>query len=296
MSRLIQYSLALVFGLSMFVLDDHLESYTQYVCVGLILIFGIPHGALDHKIHQTTNNNSKLGKYIVKYLLIAGAYIVWWLIDPFKALFFFILLSSYHFGQEILQEHGIKRVSLISSMIWGLAILGAPMIYDFQEVSAFISTITSTDLGSISGVNSKIISGSIYLIALFDLLVKYKKEEITSSSASSLIIFLLTIITLHLSLDFVVAFTLYFVFFHSLNAFKHQYRWLSNKYRNYSMKKFVTDLLGFAVLAVIGIIFILWILDPEDNVSLITLFFVLVSLITLPHAITLDQLYRIWRN
>jgi hypothetical protein len=59
------------------------------------------------------------------------------------------------------------------------------------------------------------------------------------------------------------------------------------------MKNFIFDLLPFSVLAVIGLGFLFLFVKPSDMTMVIGYFFIFASLLTLPHAITFDQFYRI---
>ncbi|MEO1255495.1 MAG: Brp/Blh family beta-carotene 15,15'-dioxygenase, partial [Bacteroidota bacterium] len=185
-----------------------------------------------------------------------------------------------------------KSFGLLSSIVWGSVILIAPMILDFHEVSFFIATITEVELPIFDSYLRFGIPLFLLVCAFGNLVFHFKRKRIEKQGVINMLSFLAIIMLLHLLLDFIVAFTLYFVFFHSLNAFKHQYHWLKSHTENYSVKRFIKDLAGFGLLAVVGIILILVVIQPENQTSLITLFFILVSLITLPHAITLDQFYK----
>ncbi len=292
MFQLVQY-VGVVFGaILLFFLDGVDNTYSTVFCLLLILLVGVPHGAVDHKIHRSTSDQRSLVRYVITYLLIAAGYTLWWLVDPAKALFIFFVLSAYHFGQELLEDIAVKNRQLIHSLLWGSIILIAPIFFDPQEIDPYFSLVTGFSISSGIPIQSGYIALLIYLIMLIYLTYYYIKNEIDFAQVVKLLSFVAINSILHLLLDFVLAFTLYFVFFHSFNAFKHQYQWLSARSKNYHFKQFVKDLAKFSSAAILGIILLLWLIKPESQASLILLFFILISVITLPHAITLDQFYK----
>lgn len=292
MFRIIQYGLACAIG-SIFLAFSLTTELINSICLVFILLFGIPHGGVDHLIHTSTTSESNVFKYIVKYLLIAGGYIIWWLIDPSKALFIFIVLSAYHFGQEFMADMHIKGQNVILNLIWGSLILIGPLVFSYHEIAVYLQIIIPDLPDEISPsfkYSFPIISiilaiGSVFWINHY--------QNLTSRRIYQIGIFLSLIFISHVLLPFIPAFTIYFILFHSTNAFKHQYSWLKSNKDNYSFGKFIIDLIGFSMLAILGILSLLWILKPEDQAVLVTYFFILTSLITLPHAITLDQFYRL---
>ena len=73
------------------------------VCLFLILILGISHGALDNikgkKLLKLLGYKSTVSFYLA-YILISLLVIVFWLIFPNIVLFLFLVVASYHFGKE----------------------------------------------------------------------------------------------------------------------------------------------------------------------------------------------------
>ena len=73
------------------------------LCLFLILVLGISHGALDNikgkKLLKLLGYKSVLSFY-VSYILISITIIVLWLIFPNTVLFIFLVVAAYHFGKE----------------------------------------------------------------------------------------------------------------------------------------------------------------------------------------------------
>ncbi|MEM8940236.1 MAG: Brp/Blh family beta-carotene 15,15'-dioxygenase [Bacteroidota bacterium] len=277
-------------------IKDLKDEYSTAFCLTLILFLGIPHGAVDHKIHQTTTKQSNISSYLVSYLFISLGYTIWWILDPAKALFIFFILSSYHFGQELLEDAKLSNINPVISLLWGSLILIAPIFFNPLEIDSFVNIITGYSLKGINQLQAFSVVIIIYLMALIHLIYAYLKKYLETTKLIQLLSFVVINTFLHLNLSFISAFTIYFVCYHSLNAFKHQYNWLSLNKRDYSLKKFIIDLTGFSLLSILGIIVLFIIFKPSNQASLITLFFILISIVTLPHAITLDQFYKVRKS
>lgn len=260
-------------------------------CLVAILVFGIPHGAVDHKVHLSISSKKNLVAFIVKYLAVAGLYILVWILNPPIGLIFFLLLSAYHFGQELLENQELTGNTVLIAL-GGLFIIFAPLLFHYQEAYVFLETIAPNTFPALDGSVAKIIAFLITIFFVVSVFFYALTKRIQWSQAINLYAFIGMIISLNLFLSFLIAFTAYFILFHSLNAFQHQYFWLKKKNSNYSLKKFLVDLLGFSLLAIVGILFLLWILKPTDLKEIISYFFILTSIITLPHAITLDHFYK----
>ena len=66
------------------------------------LVFGLPHGAVDHLAPARTVDGSERRSMLVVgllYLLCGGAYLAWWFVAPVSAAVFFIALTWFHWGQ-----------------------------------------------------------------------------------------------------------------------------------------------------------------------------------------------------
>ena len=66
-----------------------------------MILFGVPHGALDLYIEGKTMQSSDIkgNTVLVKYLLNILAYAMLWYFFPLVALIVFIIITAYHFGR-----------------------------------------------------------------------------------------------------------------------------------------------------------------------------------------------------
>jgi Brp/Blh family beta-carotene 15,15'-monooxygenase len=70
--------------------------------VASVLVFGLPHGAVDHLAPARTVDGSPRRSIVavsVLYLVAGGVYLAWWFLAPVSAAVFFVLLTWAHWGQ-----------------------------------------------------------------------------------------------------------------------------------------------------------------------------------------------------
>ena len=286
-----RYSIALSVAALYHIVEPTALLYNT-LCFVLILLFGIPHGAADHRIYASIRKNANLRKYILKYVLIAIGYMLWWLLMPGKALVIFLVLSAYHFGQEFLEDLHIVSVKNWESMIWGCILLISPLLIAYSDVKPVLEAISHTALPDINifikiGVIAVMVSMAIAHMVYLRL-----KNRGSISQIVSQIQMIALITLLYTFLPFLIAFTLYFIVFHSLNAFHHQFAWLKSKITSYTLRSFLIDLSIFSVISVIGLVVFVFILQPESWTALTSYFFIVIAVLTLPHTLLFDQFYK----
>jgi Brp/Blh family beta-carotene 15,15'-monooxygenase len=141
------------------------------ICVSLILLIGVPHGAADHRINSTLSGDKDPRGFILHYVLIAVGYAVWWLMMPAQAALVFYVMSMYHFGQEFLEELEIPKPSAIEIMIWGGGILLLPSLIAHREIVASFQWLTEGSEAihfhpyirlSVMGLLPLLLLGSVY--------------------------------------------------------------------------------------------------------------------------------------
>jgi Brp/Blh family beta-carotene 15,15'-monooxygenase len=70
--------------------------------VASVLLFGLPHGAVDHLAPARTVGSDRLRSMALVgflYLVAGGGYLAWWFLAPLSAAVFFVLLTWAHWGQ-----------------------------------------------------------------------------------------------------------------------------------------------------------------------------------------------------
>ena len=103
------------------------------LCLLLILILGISHGALDNlkgkKLLKLYGYRSSISFYLT-YILISLFIIFFWLIFPNFVLFLFLIVAAYHFGREDTVFYFKKKFFISESLFFlkGSAVIMAPLL------------------------------------------------------------------------------------------------------------------------------------------------------------------------
>ncbi len=290
MTKYLQYGLALFVG-SIYLLIIPDDDVTNIISLAAILFFGVPHGAIDHKIHLKFSKKSNVRKFILIYVSVGLAFLLWWVLMPMKALLIFIILSAYHFGQELIEDISETPKNPILNLIWGLIVLVSPIIFKFNELLPTLNFIGSHSLQNIPRDFQIITVLVIHLVGYAHLAYLFFKGVIHKVAIIRLILFSIYLLLSYLLLPFIVAFALYFVLFHSINAMRHQFFWMKDRSANYTFIIFLKDLSPFTLLTITGMSGLIYYLNPDDWSVFFTYFFVFISLLTLPHAMLFDELY-----
>ena len=290
MTKYLQYGLALFVG-SLYLVFTPDDDVTNIISLVAILFFGIPHGAIDHKIHLKFSKKSNVRKFILIYVLVGLGFLLWWVLMPMKALLIFIILSAYHFGQELIEDIAETPKNPILNLIWGVIVLVSPIIFKFNELLPTINFIGSQSIFNISRDFQIITVLVIHLVGYAHLVYLLFKGIIHKIAVIRLIIFSIYLLLSYFLLPFIVAFALYFVLFHSINAMRHQFFWMRDRSTDYTFTIFLKDLSPFTILTIVGMSGLIYFLKPDDWSVFFTYFFVFISLLTLPHAMLFDELY-----
>ena len=70
--------------------------------VASAVLFGMPHGAVDHLVPRrlsTVSTRRSVAVVVVLYAVLGGAYLAWWFLPPVSAAVAFVLLTWAHWGQ-----------------------------------------------------------------------------------------------------------------------------------------------------------------------------------------------------
>ena len=258
---------------------------TGFGYAGLIaglLVVGIPHGAVDHLLLASKKFN--LLKFVAQYLLIIAAYFMVWQWFPVFSLLLFIAYSAFHFGESEMVEMQVSLYSFAQkayAFILGLSIL---LFIIFSHLNESILV-----LNNMQGVSDFVASLN---------LLQYKNLVIAVSSllllplwwiSKKTCLFLMSILLLGTQMPLMLAFGLYFVGSHSVNAWGH----IAGKLQ-IAPKKLYIESLPFNVGALL--IFSLFFYLQQTNVQLVqsyaAVFFVFLACVSLPHIILMHFFYK----
>jgi Brp/Blh family beta-carotene 15,15'-monooxygenase len=267
--------------------------------VSLILLTGIPHGALDHLIQESTDK--KLNKkyyfsgFIIKYVLIMALYALTWFWFSGLSLLIFLIISAWHFGETDLEK--VPKNALIWSftrLIYGFYILGFILLTHISEVEPIATKMVGSNnfvliFWNFINLNVKQILyllglsfTTIFIVAQSKYLIDFDKIRILRLSL---------ILVLSVWLPLLPAFALYFGGWHALCAFDNIHNYLRKDYPTLSFKLVYLKTLPFTFLAIVFLCAFLWYCNIYTQFfDPFPILFIFISLITLPHLIIAHQM------
>ena len=187
------------------------------ICLFLILILGISHGALDNikgrKLLKIYGYESIVIFYFV-YILISLLIVICWLIFPNIVLFLFLVVAAYHFGKEDTIFSFKKKFFLSECLFFlkGSSVILAPLLFKRNETYE-IFRILNFNIFEYSIFSDQLI---IILLCLSFFSSLYIGNRKNIDTKAIMIMDFLSLIILNFFLTPVLAFTLYFCFLHSI--------------------------------------------------------------------------------
>lgn len=267
--------LGLCIALVYFVFFEGNEVF-EYILFGLILVLiGIPHGAIDHLLLNPNINANGLKKFLLKYLAIIILYLLLWIYLPIISLAAFLLMSAYHFGQSHFINTEIRRFKKTTYLVLGVFYLSIILWGDFGYTKNLLESILN-----IEQLESFGIPVIFFSFLLANILIAHNQP----SKASYFILESVLLGFVLYQLPLLLGFIIYFGFWHALPSMNEEYRVLKKFLGKNKFYNFIKKLTPFTLISLVGIgilmaIFNRWMSTNE----LVLFFFILISLISAPH-------------
>ncbi len=255
------------------------------LCLFLILILGISHGALDNikgkKLFNLFGFKSIVHFYLI-YILISFLIVICWLVFPNTVLFLFLIVASYHFGKED-TVFSFKKKFLISECLFflkGSSVIITPLLLQRIETNE-IFRILNFHVFESSIFSDQFLILSLCLSFLSSL---YLSSHKNASLKGIMIMDFFSIIILNLFLSPILAFTLYFCFLHSI---RHSISLIFelDKSFNVGFKKFIYKAIPLTIVTGIAFLITIFFLNNvyELNEAIYKVIFIGLASLTFPH-------------
>ncbi|MGK0365913.1 MAG: Brp/Blh family beta-carotene 15,15'-monooxygenase [Saprospiraceae bacterium] len=276
-----------------FLMPTATDTYGGYLAILLILFLGVPHGATDHILFRHVKKDYVKGwlfRFFVRYFLLMGLFALTWWVLPSLALMIFLAISAYHFGQS--QWHHLKSIKGNKNALyitWGAFVLAGPLLWNYTETAPIIKHLIGVDV--LLSVDCQIFIPIVLVVLIvFQTVILYAKNKISKSKLLEEWAILLLFSVLFYSTTLLVGFAVYFVFWHSLDSVKDQLIKLREIHPDYTLKKYLRQIIPFTLLAFGSIGLFVW-LSPVVLMTdaWISQFFILISIVTLPHSLLMDS-------
>lgn len=291
------YSIICIISIFLFSFLPDLSIVTQLIiCSPLIILLGLPHGAIDNVLFLKKRKTNPFIFYSV-YLLMVGFNVILWIYYPEVAYILFILISAYHFGQSQF-IHYLKKTQFFHNVLyffWGLALLSSMIFFQNSEIISINNSYTEflalTPLQDKSAMKLLFIASTV--ISLISLLVLQIQRTISSKTLFREILITALLIVSFWMLPLLISFTLYFVILHSYKVLEEEFHYLKRLNLVKGFRGFVGILAPLSIISFIGIfIFYFGIEKGILQISFGYLLLIVISSITFPHIFVMEKFYK----
>ena len=282
----------LLFALILFIIDTicQFSINTQIsFLIFILILFGVPHGALDLYIDQHLHPSEKGQKvFLIKYLANILAYALVWYFFPIAALVIFILITAFHFGE--IDWMG-KTHLLIHKIIYTLLGFSWILFMLTKNINFALDVFLTMGRSGIKKEGMIALAHTLYPVSILSILglhfVLFFFKNIFFEKSSHYYYSLLqaaVLISFVLFMPLWLSFAFYFGFWHSLLSFdKIRINFeVSNTVKGWSGLLFKAA--PFSIVAWFGFAYITFLtLNSKDASGVFTLLFISLSVLALPH-------------
>lgn len=274
-------------------INSYFNDYWQLI-IGFVLIFliGILHGSNDVLlINKTLYKKSLSNKKIISYyvaVVLAGTLSFCYI--PVIGLLLFIMVSSYHFGEQHWQFLKNKRFLIpiiIFQFFYGFNILLILFQSHEEKVKTIILSITNYSITSLNFNYFLYITISFLLIlgAIF-----YKNLKVFREKLLINIFYLIVFTVIFKTANLIWAFAIYFVIWHSLPSIRDQICFIHGTINIENIKKYIVTAFPFWIISLLGIFVLYAIL--KDKIIFESIFFSFLAAITFPHVYIIIKMFK----
>ena len=282
--------------IAMFLPEIH-SSMAPWIVLISVFVVGIPHGAIDHimaaelfGLNQTPKDHLLFySSYLLIMLLVAAL----WYFIPIAGMALFLIISIYHFGQADMEDFMVKRSG---NWIWqsarGVLIIGLIIFIEPEVTYPIMAEAMQIDQSTFtSWMPNPVITSGLLVISYFLLsLVGYFQNRFHNIGAfayDSFILAGLLIITGPL-----VGFAIYFALWHSAGHINEMREFFKSKGKTLSLANFYKKATPFTIVSILGLGLLVGINNAlELQEQFLSLMFILISVLTLPHMFIVDRMY-----
>ncbi|MCH2045318.1 MAG: Brp/Blh family beta-carotene 15,15'-dioxygenase [Saprospiraceae bacterium] len=274
--------------------SELIQMILSVICALGILSIGLAHGAIDNILYGVKSGRPNI-IFIIKYVAIIGVFCLFWVVLPDIAFALFLGVSAYHFGQSQFVEYKIHLnfISKILYTTWGGVILMAMLHFNAGE----LLNIQENSPLYLSLMQHLLHYSYYYLIGVSTLyilsfsVIIFKQVLSPFALAKELYLLTLTFISFYLLPSF-IAFSLFFVWVHSLRVITQEYEYCKTELDINNYREFIKLFIPLTVASLLGIIAVLAVIISIDSAAFIPYaLLILLSCVTIPHSFVMEKFY-----
>jgi beta-carotene 15,15'-dioxygenase len=271
--------------------------------ISIILLTGIPHGALDHLVEEKNNTKRNktfsMFKFLGTYFLRMAVFALLWFFVPLLSLGIFLVLSAYHFGETDLAKLPFSGpVLTLLQISYGLMVLSFILLTHLQEVMPIINGLPQlSNHPFLLYVNECRIVFLVVITSLtlgLGLFLYAKDQRKDGPTYLSFCIQLICVLWVIVSLPLTLSFTFYFGCWHSLHALNNIRHHLSDHpLRPLSWGVMMRKSLPFSLAACLMIaMLVIWAGNTYNAPVMMMGFFIGIAILTAPHLEIMSKMQR----
>jgi beta-carotene 15,15'-dioxygenase len=289
--------LTLVYHFLLFPISNDTQ---MIILLSLVLLVGVPHGALDFLVDEQNetlkNNVFSLKKFLTVYLTRLFVFALFWFL-PWLAFSIFIIFSIFHFGETDMSAF-VKPNKYVGVLYfsYGALIISILLLSHLSEIEYSLPAV-SISLKQ-SNIYTFLINKTPYIISFFSFLflsvffMQKRNGFINKISVYQVVQFicLLAVLTF---LPLTLAFTFYFALWHSILSVRNIFAYFKNFNSNKKFSLICGKSLLFSLLAlgsILGLYFVMNFYIPNFNMLFALL--IVLSVLTLPHLAVMHGMYK----
>lgn len=294
-------ALTAIIALIGIVTPELLSKFETILLISVVLILGIPHGAVDHLIflHVSvkTFGRTTAMRFFSMYLIVVLAYALLWAFFPLLSLLSFMLISAYHFGQSNYEYAELESQPIwrnLLYLLWGSFVLLVPIVWHYDQAAPIINGILNRefiDVATVMGLRL-LLAGSLFSLSIFAAVTLLITDSISMQDFFREVFSLIVLTALFIFTPLLVGFACYFGLWHSMSSVLDQVNVLNESDSSFNLKRFYQKSLPLTIVSLIGILLIFYISQHLiPSLPLLSVFFVILATITLPHMVLVDRMY-----
>jgi Brp/Blh family beta-carotene 15,15'-monooxygenase len=255
----------------------------------LILSFGIVHGANDLLLIRKLKGENFMSfwKMLIYYISIVLIAVVLFCFIPWLAMLLFIIVSSYHFGEQHWNKLNFYKNVLTTKIfhtIYGLFILLLLFQFHQKEVMDIMYGITGIEL---TFINISLVLKFIGFILAVMFLYNYKTSKIFKKNIAFELLYVLVFTIIFKVGSLIWAFAIYFIFWHSIPSLNDQIKFLYGEVSRNNFKTYFKSAFIYWLISMLGIVVLYFLLKEYKIFD--SIFFSFLAAITFPHIIVITK-------
>ncbi|MDX1590358.1 MAG: Brp/Blh family beta-carotene 15,15'-dioxygenase [Balneolaceae bacterium] len=296
--NLLTTGLSLAFITAVYLISDFRESVAIWTVLASVFLIGIPHGAIDHVMAAELYNLNRTWldhlKFYGSYLLIMMAVGLLWFLTPVSGMILFLAISIYHFGQADMEEFTAGRSgNLTEYLARGCMIIGLIIFSEPAVTYPIMAEAMSIEAANFEGFMPDPQIAVLAMILVYSLIIaaglfRRKFQNPLQLITDSILLILVLTLTGPL-----IGFALYFALWHSAGHISEMRHFFETRGKQLTLSGFYKKALPFTAVSILGLAFLAGVnhtfgLDEQ----FLSLMFILISVLTLPHMVIVDRMYK----